>query len=203
MKLDINAIAIAIKSYAGADIKTEKQKKLLESAEETRNRQVIAFADTIRGQGFTDCTAFRSERGKPRGEHHDEVMGLMAACILNKTELAAFQSDQAAFQTVNGKRVYGAKHNAGVKVKNMLNRLLDAAEPYVTGERDAEAEANTPKGAKANTTKDLDVFLEETLGKMSKRVTDDAKKPAPTGKNHEALRKAIAEARKSILALTK
>jgi hypothetical protein len=203
MKFDLNSIASAIKSYAGADTRAEKQKKLLESAEETRKRQVIAFADTLRGQGFTDCAAFRSERGKDRGAHHDEVMGLMAACILNKSELAAFQSDQAAFKTVDGKRVYSAKHKAGVKVKNMLNRLLDAAEPYVTGERDAKAEANTPKGAKANTAKDLDVFLEEMLGKMAKRVTDDAKKPAPTGKNHDALRKAIADARKAILALTK
>ena len=190
---NLTTIASVINAYAGAAIKTEAAAKKLETAAQTRDKQVINFADAVRGMGFTSCDAFRSNKAG-KGEHHDAVLETVAVAMLNKAELVAFHSDQAAFK-LGGKdgktRIYSAKHNAATKVKNMLKRLLDAAEPFVTGERDAKKEAAAPKGAKVNTKKDLDVYIAETMAAVLKRILTDAKAVTPTGKNHEELRKLI------------
>ena len=203
-KYNANAINAVVREYAGADTKTERAKNALESAQQTRDRMVIKFADTVRGMGFTSCDAFRTSKAG-KGEHHDAIMESIAACTLSKTELAAFNSDQAAFK-LGGKdgktRVYSARHKASTKAKNMLKRLLDSAEPYVTGEKSPNAEG-TPKGAKANAKKDLDVYLTEQMAAMLKRVLNDAKAAEPTGKNHEAIRKILKAANAELVKLTK
>ena len=203
-KFNSNAIAAAVREYTESDTRTERAKKAFETAAQTRERAVIKFADTVRGMGFTSCDVFRTSKAG-KGEHHDAITEQLAACILSKAELAAFASDQAAFK-LGGKdgktRIYSAKHKASTKVKNMLKRLLDAADPYVTGEKAPNAEG-TPKGAKANGKKDLDVFLTEQMAAMLKRVLNDAKAPAPTGKNHEEIRKVLKTANAELVKLIK
>jgi hypothetical protein len=189
-KLNINAIATIVKSYVAADTKTEKAKQTFESAVETRKRVVIEFADTLRGQGFTDCAAFKSAQGK-RGQYHDALVEMFAACMLNKVELAAFNSDVAKFKMVGEKRVYSARHNAEVKVKNMVKRLLDAAEPYVTGERDAVAEASAPRGANANEKREIHTRISDELAKLHNAVNREMK---TTGRDLAAVRQILVTA---------
>lgn len=203
-KFNIAPLAKIIGDFAGADKRHDDAAKKLETAKQTRERKVIEFADTVRGMGFTSCDAFRTSKAG-KGEHHDALLETVAVAILTKAELAAFNSDQAAFK-LGGKdgktRIYSAKHNASTKVKNMLKRLLDAADPYVTGEKVPDTEG-TPKGAKANGKKDLDVYLTEQMAAMLKRVLNDAKAPEPTGKNHEAIRKLLKAANAEMVKLTK
>ena len=198
-KVNINAIAATITEYAKADKAERAAKNRLDTAATARDRMVIQFADTCRGFGWTTLAPV-----KKGGEYRAELETMVAAMILSKTDLAAFQSDAALYKTVDGKRVYHPKQNAGNIVRNFLTRLITSAEPHVTGEAATKADAagDNKKGKKA-AKKDLDVFLQESLAAMLKRVAGDAKATAPTGKNHGELRKAIAEATKIILALTK
>ena len=195
----VNMLAAQLKSYADVNGKAEKAKQTLETAEQARLGKVIAFADTCAGFGWTDLSPI-----KKGGEYREELEAQAAACILNKAELAAFNSNEAAYTLdKSGKRVYGKRHAAGNKVRNFLNRLIDAAEPHVDGTAAKKAAEKAERGANASKAKPLAEFLRDTLAAMTKRIGDDARKPTPTGKNHEELRKAVAALTKTVAELTK
>lgn len=198
-KFDINALGAIIREYSTVDAKADKAAKTLETAKETRERVVIKFADTCRGFGWKNAKELRKG-----GAHHMELRSMCAACVLTKKELTAFNSDQAAFTLAkDGKtRIYSAKHKATNKVRNFVNRLIASVEPYIDGTKDANAD-KAERGANASKPKTLDVYLKDTLDAMQKRIETDKRKAEPTGKNHDALRKAVREASIAILAQLK
>lgn len=186
--VNIKTLASTAKQYATAD-------KKYESAAAAREKMVVKFADQIRGFGFLSCASFR-----PKGEFGTEFKDAVAAEFLTAAEFKAYGADMAAFKTVNGKRVYSAKHNAGVKVANFIKRLLDAAEPHVDPKSD-KADDTAKKGASRN--KSLSEAIETALDGLIKRIGVDARKAEPTGIGHAELKDIIVKARKECAAILK
>ena len=192
-------LGAVLRDYATADSKEGKAKAALDSAKVLRDRQVIAFADTCRTFGWTDLAPI-----KKGGAHRAELASMAAACVLSKAALAAFQSDQAAYtKDATGKRIYSARHNAGVIVQNFLNRLIDAADKAMNADPIDTAKEAAAKGANANKAKDLATFLNDWFADGIKRVGNDARKESPTGANHGKIKAILEAALKEVKPLLK
>ena len=189
----------ADKGEVTAHKKADDAKAALETAKVLRARQVTAFADTCVTFGWTDLAPI-----KKGGAYRAELAGMAAACILSKAALAAFQSSQAPYtKDASGKRIYSAKHNAGLIVQNYLNRLITAAEKAMNADPIDTAKEAAAKGANANKAKDLATFLNDWFADGIKRVGNDARKEAPTGANHGKIKAILEAALKEVKPLLK
>jgi hypothetical protein len=179
-----------------------KADKQFETAQIVRSRCVLAFADTCKKMGWENLDAI-----KAKGQHRAELVQVAASCILNAAQMKAFGSDMAAYKTgADGKRIYSAKHNAGVIVANFLDRLIAAVEKVF--DNDAPSAENggkegADKGANANKAKGLAEYMATTFADMVKRNGNDARKEAPTGSNHAKVKAELERCAKVIADLLK
>jgi hypothetical protein len=179
-----------------------KADKTFENAMAIRARCVRAFADTCKAMGWENLDPI-----KAKGQHRNEVLNVAASCILNAAQLKALGSDMAAYKTgTDGKRIYSAKHNAGMIVVNFLNRLIDAAEKVFDNDAPSGKEGGEEgagNGANANKAKGLAEYMATTFADMVKRNGNDARKEAPTGSNHAKVKAELERCAKVIADLLK
>lgn len=208
LPVEVTALAGSLRAYGDAAAKADKKQAEMESLQVIRDKMVIRFADEYRANfGSTSFAAIRTGQGDKKGAMADAFAMQVANILLSAADFQKYANPANHItKTVDGKRVYGAAHNLKTRVNIWIKRLLDSAEPILTGKvqtvEDADGnKAVAPRGKSEQ--KPLKDRIELKLGEILKSVIRDKGLTAPEITKHDEARRIFDTALADFKALLK